>query len=138
MSEEIKRVAAERGIVVSMGEGKYRNFAWARLRSTDDAEEASSVMVGMHGVLEATDCRSSTSGSGLAVTSAIFALSLQLKLVDIQLCEMARRLSRSMERFIFGSDSIYFHALYYRPTSTSHECLSKCLLDLQNNCTCRA
>jgi hypothetical protein len=63
VSEEIKRVGVSRGMDIWMGAENWRKFAVARLRSTEDDEVASSVLVGMQGLSDAIDCRSSTRGS---------------------------------------------------------------------------
>ena len=61
--EEIKRVGAVSGTESWTGAENWRKFAVARLRSTEEAEEASSVLVGMQGLSDAIDCRNSTRGS---------------------------------------------------------------------------
>lgn len=42
---------------------KCRYFAVAKLRSTEDAEEPSSLMVGIQGLSDAIDCRKRSKGS---------------------------------------------------------------------------
>ena len=64
--EEVKRV----GVVSRMeteAEGNWRKVAVARLRSTDDAAEASSLVVGMQGVSDAIEFRKSKRGSCSAI-----------------------------------------------------------------------
>ncbi len=54
------------GVVSEMeteAEGNWRKVAVARLRSTEDAEEASSVVVGTQGLSDAIDCRKRSKGS---------------------------------------------------------------------------
>ena len=46
-----------------MGAENWRKLAVARLRSTEEAEDASSVMVGIHGLSEAIDWRNRIRGS---------------------------------------------------------------------------
>ena len=59
----MKRVGVVRGMESWIGAENWRKFAVARLRSTEEAELASSVLVGMQGLSDAIDCRNSTSGS---------------------------------------------------------------------------
>ena len=59
----MKRVRVVRGMETWTGAENWRKFAVARLRSTEEAEVASSVLVGIHGLSEAIDCRNSTRGS---------------------------------------------------------------------------
>ena len=59
----MNRVGVVRGIAIWENR---RNFAVARLRSTAEAEEASSVVVGMQGLSVAIDCRNSKRGSSEA------------------------------------------------------------------------
>jgi hypothetical protein len=61
--EEINRVGVVSGIDIWMGDENWRNVVVARLRSTVEADEASSVVAGMHGHSEAIDCLKSTRGS---------------------------------------------------------------------------
>jgi len=59
----MKRVGVVRAMATWMGRENWRKFAVARLRSTDEAEEASSVLVSIQGLSEAIACRNRTSGS---------------------------------------------------------------------------
>jgi hypothetical protein len=64
--EEVKRVGAVRGMETE-AEGNWRKVAVARLRSTEDAAEASSLVVGIHGVSDAIEFRKSKRGSCSAI-----------------------------------------------------------------------
>jgi hypothetical protein len=59
----MKRVGVVRGMESWTGVENWRKLAVARLRSTEEAEEASSVLVGTQGLSDAIDCRNSTRGS---------------------------------------------------------------------------
>jgi len=63
LSEEINRVGVVSGMEIWVGDVNWRKLAVARLRSTEDAEVASGVVVGMQGLSDAIDCRNSNSGS---------------------------------------------------------------------------
>lgn len=77
--EEMKRVGVVSGMEIE-AEGNWRKVAVARLRSTEDAAEASSVVVGMQGVSDAIEFRKSKSGScSEAAMSCIARLGLDLK-----------------------------------------------------------
>jgi hypothetical protein len=66
--EDMKRVGVVRGMEIWTGAENWRKFAVARLRSTEEAELASSVFVGMQGLSDAIDCRNSMRGSCCAVS----------------------------------------------------------------------
>jgi len=53
--EEMNRVGVVRGIETRTGEENRKKEAVAKRRSTDEADEASSVVVGMQGLSEAID-----------------------------------------------------------------------------------
>lgn len=62
----MKRVGVVSGMETE-AEGNWRKVAVARLRSTDDAAEASSLVVGMQGVSDAIEFRKSKRGSCSAI-----------------------------------------------------------------------
>ena len=53
----MNRVGVVSGTETWMGAENCRKLAVARLRSTDEADDASSVVVGMQGLSDAIDCR---------------------------------------------------------------------------------
>ena len=63
LSEEMNRVGVLSGIDTWTGEENWRKVAVARLRSMEEAEDASAVVVGMQGLSDAIDCRKSRRGS---------------------------------------------------------------------------
>jgi hypothetical protein len=63
LSEDTKRVGVVSGIEIWRGEVKCRKVAVARLTFTEDADEASSLVVGMQGLSEAIDWRRRRRGS---------------------------------------------------------------------------